>query len=447
MRRKQRQKFAQNRPGRKNALFDAFLDGSAGLMDQALRLIKVPDAVSANLAGRMRTICFAAMLFVLQYIDMGDLVVRHLGSSVRFAACGICICIVSILCTRQTTASRIKKSRMLQLWVVISVICICSEILIEKRFWGRGVFMMVFLGLFFYAWSCMQHPEDMLSDLAGGVELTFWLNIGYCLFFVPVTEAVRYVGIARNPNVYMMYLLPELVVLLAQLYASAMARRFWPAALRALGLGIGLFYLNKCASRTGLIGILIAVAIVCVSTVIVWRECTAGQRFLCFLAAALVFAGAALARSVAMGTPVYALDRFMELIHSGEGLDQFSTGRISIYRQYLSQMNLVGHEYREILNSATYDAHNGILTMGYLYGILVVIPYCAWLAVYIRDAVLYWMRNIRKQALSVLPVLSVCSMLPVLLVENLEEFLRWPVWILFYFTAGILFQKETSGDE
>lgn len=431
----------KKRNKRKQFLTD-FIIGSRKVMGKLAEKIEGPQMISSPRKSVMRMLLFAVMLFLMQYLDSGGKILWLSTAAARLMICSVMILFISVLSIETGNGCRRTNLPFLKLWVVQGLLCIVSEFIVEKRLCGRGVFMLLILGFLFYVWGGMKKPETLLLDFSRALELTFWVNTGYCILLQPVMPAERYVGFTNNPNIYMMYLLPELLAVLMGIYRSWRERHNVRLFLQSAGMGIGSFYLWKTECRTGLLGILLALAIIIIS--ILWQRKTVHKLQWCMLLVSIisVFAGMLFVHAFGQTTEVYAIERFFEKLRYSENLNQFSSGRIRIYKSYIEQMNLWGHGAGASVEGTRLDAHNGILTMGYMYGILIIMPYLAWISMYMVYAVRYWRNKIEKSAFAIFPVLTVSAMLPVLLIENLELFLRWPVWILYYLSAGILFQKE-----
>lgn len=427
-------------------LLGACIQGSQKVIGKIAEKLNPPVIASARAVGVIRTALFLLLLLYLQYLDRDEQSVWTTVATKRAVVCALVFFVISVISIEKEKCTRRYVTPMLKVWLVQGIICIASEFIIEKRLVGRGIFMLLILGTFYYIWSNMKEPQRMFLDFTRALEITFVINIGYCLLFVPFVANERYTGFSKNPNVYMMYLLPELLAVVMGVYRNWRNQQQIHLLVRSVGLGIGIWYLNATECRTGLLGILLALMIIVAGVFLQRKNVKKQQWIMFFVSGALILSGVVFSAILGRAEQVYAVERFLSTLQHSANVNNFSSGRLYIYVQYLKHMNLWGHEYREVIKDVKYDAHNGILTMAYLYGILIIMPYLKWLYLYVKNAAGYCKDNLQKDVFAIFPLLTVIAMVPVFLFENLEQFLRWPVWILFYVAAGVLFWRDGQKD-
>lgn len=427
-------------------LLGVCIQGSQKVIGKIAEKLNPPVIASARTVGVIRTALFLSLLLYLQYLDRDEQSVWTTVATKRAVVCALVFFVISVISIEKEKCTKRYVTPMLKVWLVQGIMCIASEFIIEKRLVGRGIFMLLILGTFYYIWSNMKEPQRMLWDFTRALEITFVINMGYCMLFVPFVANERYVGFTKNPNVYMMYLLPELLAVAMGVYRNWRQQKYMHLLVRSVGLGIGAWYLNETECRTGLLAMILAALVIGIGILTQYKHIKKRQWIMLVAAGIFALGGVAFAAVLGRAEQVYAVERFMASLKNSAGLNNFSSGRLHIYMEYLKRMNLWGHEYREIIHDTKYDAHNGILTMAYLYGILIIMPYLKWLYLYVKNAAGYCKDHLQKDVFAIFPLLTVIAMAPVFLFENLEQFLRWPVWILFYVAAGVLFWRDGQKD-
>lgn len=356
-------------------------------------------------------------------------------------------------------------------WFWMIACMVISFLLIPKRA-DMGMIYLLIFGFLFFAWGNMEKPQEMINDLCSAIKWEFWLNMAYSCLFFPEQAGYVYQGIYRNPNIFAIYILVACSVFLTEM-VDGKEEKLLKKGISALGLGISFCMIWKSQCRSVMSGAGLAVII---SVYTLLRRKSLRKKSICLLRGmvlmVIITAGLFLGHAGINAFPqqqdsmnvldnssrkkdgdiltLYAEaaqlpnNKLIQKIFTSRSLDDFTSGRIGFWKAYLRQMNLIGHEFRAVINGKRYLPHNGFLFIAYQYGVLSAIPYLLYLFYYMLYGYRYFMSNREKEKYAGFPFLLIVSVFPFLLLDNLESPFQYEAWFVMYFTTGLLLEKRET---
>ena len=284
-------------------------------------------------------------------------------------------------------------------WFGIGFLMLLAGVLVTDNRLPEALLFLVAYPVCFIVWNNMER-EKVFSLLSRICILSF---IPYTLINILLYPmgAKQYAGLMRNENSTCVYLILVFVCLLLELLA---AKKFnWNAIwhLLLIGLCTAQVYYTNC--RSGYLSLIVSFATTITLYFILHRKekqwFTLGKLLACLLSifvcvntsfylfqvAKLIpdewtaFLNMPNDSSATDGEFVLNLDALSDwndyrLSFVGKTLDRISTGRISIWKAFSADLNLVGNEdgnsyYIPILGRHAHTTHNTILQIGYEFGI------------------------------------------------------------------------------
>lgn len=359
-------------------------------------------------------------------------------------------------------------------WFALWVMACISDFIVPKTWSYLGYVFLLFFGIAFYLWHNMKNPEDIIRDIVSALHIHFIGIILYCFFCRPQIENYSYLGICGNSNIFSFYLI---TILAAWLAASDNLLEFMPKNKRkvfllSLEACLIFFFLWKTQCRGAFIAAFIMTAI------FIFRQlrCLKGKRnkfpfFYLILILLLIFPVYNICDWITLNIPykfgtvvIYEIDNYMpqkeisfnspfimkvfasgnELIDrlQANNLDELFSGRITIWKSYIRQMNLLGHNELVKIKIKTYYSHNMFLEIMYRYGVFTLIPYVfMWIGA-MESAIRYMKIGKRKENGCVLfPIMIFTGFLILSMNDALEQPFRDTIWLIAYFIIGLFMFK------
>ena len=315
------------------------------------------------------------------------------------------------------------------LWVVACI----SDLLVRKSFSFAGYVMLFGVGFLFFIWQNQGQMKTMLLRMMRGLEVTLPVIVVYCICFRPVKEEIWYNGCFTNRESMALYALALILAFVMELYHS---KNNTTLLCSVSGLFVSGFYLVASGKRGCC---LIALVVICAGLILAIKKQGRKWKVPIILASILLAAGVtAVAFAGIQKLPekighsvTYTREREVE-VTGGE------ISRRTIWTSYAKEWNLTGHKDALKFSGKRQDAANGILQLVYRYGIFIVIPYLILLYQVIAEVIR------RRDGMGIL-ILAVY--LATLLWCNVEIPFTNPIWLLFYFMVGTLFEQEKIANE
>ncbi|MCI8483827.1 MAG: O-antigen ligase family protein [Lachnospiraceae bacterium] len=428
----------------------------------------------------LRRILFFCLFFLLNFEEKNRLFQPNWSRNVLIYS-GILL-VISFLSVEEKKEKRKLKwnTSLISAYFLLTVCMILSNFIIEKKFQNLGLILLLIFGFFYYVWSNMEDKTELIQDICVAIKWEFWLDIGRCFLFFPVLSS-RYSGSFYNPNAYAINLMVPLAVFFSEIVESKeIGRKLSFKISSAFGVGMTIYMVWRTQCRTGLLGIILVFGFVialCRKDKIL-RKKQERRVMLCLIFFSVLGIGVGQVGLIAFPkivnepqqaelvrkyegnlekeSNIFVMEaqaaeieknRMLEKIYQARTLNDFSSGRIAIWKDYIRQMNLWGHAFRVESGGEFYAAHNGFLEIAYQYGVLSAVVYLYYIAYYIWYAFTYLREKRKKSQYAVFPFFLLVSAIPVLLIENLEEPFRFETWIVMYLVVGILFSKELEETE
>lgn len=423
----------------------------------------------------IRRICFViilmAMLITSKFFNYNH------SYPYRFLILIACICLFTAgcMCLEGTETKRAAQNPLTVSWIILCIMMCISDFIVTKKMPCTGYWMLFIWGFFFWAWGNARQPLTILKEWLDAFEFVFWIAIFYCL--VCTARVPCYTGMTNNPNTLGEFMSISIVILLGKLLEIRQNSSLRIIIL-ALAMDFALYFtiMSQCRAAIltdGLIALLFfdkklhskanaknreikwkaLFYMVVLWLPISWCSDYIMDHNHCISDHFANTVETAMEPVITEEEIVYAASmpeadgKIILGIKNYVNMDQFSTGRISIYKKYLSDLNLFGHYTSNKVGGTRIGAHNSILTMGYRYGIFTVLPYISLLVYSCIYGIRYMLfsRNHRNMyGFTVFGLLFssiFCGML-----DNLEQPMRYAPWYVFYFITGFFFYWDWKGE-
>ncbi|BBF45489.1 hypothetical protein lbkm_4256 [Lachnospiraceae bacterium KM106-2] len=367
-----------------------------------------------------------------------------------------------------------------------------SEILVFKTQFLMEVVIVVFFGGIVYVWQNTEKKEQYVEEFMLAVKIIFWLLAVICFFFRPRTEGLRYAGFFQNPNCFAYHLLAFMAIFVTSIDHKIQKREKLTKAIPDLfGIGLSVFYLLQTQSRTSCV----AIGIMCAIWFLVrFYVSIKGKNLVTFikyllLAAVIIAVSYPIAdkaldvlpkvfdhpikfgndmpyhtREFEMFTPAKPAKgpslsymekmkkKIVKLFTTDEGLNKLLSGRLTLYRSYLSDVNYLGNKNvtRTIEKRVWTSAHSNAIQYMYLYGKLTLIPYILMILGSIFYGFRYFKRSYKQCSYAALPMIFMIGYAVNTLVESvyqpLHRFTACIFWFILLELAFTYFEKKNRKD-
>lgn len=350
------------------------------------------------------TFIFACLLLFVQYLLHGCDILAF--GYFFYCILELIILGTMLLCSMPDKLKTVRFTTLFTAWMLWGALKFISGITVSSYYIPESVLFLVGFPALFFVWTNSDF-EHIFILLVRACIYSFWVYLAACFLFFPISA--QYAGVFTNPNGAGQYL----CLVFACLIVDVFARPLKESALSIILTGICtalLFYTN---SRTGQLSAVASFVVVAVISIIkngfknrsFWIKC------IMVLLAVTVFCLSLVhimnLRSL-FSLPTYDnsakvwtsdgkfVENLDEILHvteikmssAGKDLDSYSTGRISIWKEFFYKLNWTGHASTKLyipeLHKWYGTAHNSILQEAYNHGILTGI---ATLVVYVMSGI------------------------------------------------------------
>lgn len=443
------------------------------------RTANAVEEVSEKRKSKIRMLCFLGInltvLIVSKFMNYHNSMVYR--TEILIVCCFISI--AAIMCLKRNMKILPYKNPLVISWYVLLILMCISDFIVKKNFMYTGYWLLFMWGFFFWAWNNMEYPQQILKEWLCAFEIVFWCSILFCLLCT-VQGPELYKGMTNNSNTLGQFMSISITVFLGMLLEEK-KKSYLRVIILAAALDFSVYFtiLSQCRS-----GILADAAVILLFFMWIWKagkKKKAQKKWLFGIILAVVMwipvsigseyvmthnssfsgyfenrtdAAEEMEEQIANQTnPVYAAEndgitgKIKDRFINSNTLDQFSSGRISIYKKYISNMNLFGHYGNEEVYGIGMGAHNSILMIGYRYGIFTMIPYLILLFYAVWYSWRYRIRTIGKTGkygftVNALMITSIiCGML-----DHVEQPMRYMPWFVLYFLIGYFFNWDEKND-
>lgn len=380
-------------------------------------------------------------------------------------------------------------------WVCYSILACISDIIVPKTQMMTGVMMLTIFGLLYFTISRMEHPIVVLYDFMHSVKMSYVVTTAFCLMCRPV--AGRYIGCTVSPYSYALYLGIVIAVFFGELERWFLEKiKVKYLILHLTGLISALYFEWLTQSRNGILAVFVcgsiflfrifqmkkapdygrkiiyAIVSCAILTIpVLWCQDWCVRNLPAKLGTTVHFSNdTILIGKKGQNNPdhiplkfqdksepelfqrdvVYAQETGFTLENQrvfrwGSSLDVLSSGRITIYKEYIALMNLWGHKKDPYISNTKMRAHNAILQTGYRYGIFAMIPYVIMLIYAGYYSVCYLRTNRTKEkSYAVFPLCAFSVCLVTMTFDNVERNFRYLPWFTFYLLVGFLSNRQNK---
>lgn len=330
-----------------------------------------------------------------------------------------------------------------KMWFYLCIVQCISDFIIRKEFPYTGYWMLFGFGLFFLAWGKMEKPEQLLLEFARAVEITYLATFLFCVFGEPFINGERFGGTWKNPNPFSIYLLLCEVVFLFEILYNLLTEtkksKCFAIIMAFLGYISGIWFIVQTKTRTAMVSLVVVTFLwLCFWLKKIWDKGGLRKYAVLFLLVILLGIGLIMGIQVVTG-----INRNINTLT----LNDISSGRINIWKEYILHMNLFGHEKPLLIDGHRAYAHNGILRMMYEYGIIAGIFYLGLILSAVYFAGKYYFRA-KKNAFGFLIMAIVISFVITGSLESVEEIpMVWPIWFAFYYIIGFTMIRSGSASK
>lgn len=320
-------------------------------------------------------------------------------------------------------------------------ICI-SDFMCPKSYPYVGYFFIVIAGLSFYMCCNEKIFVKMIKEFAYAVSLSFLFSALYCMVFHTAELGVRYTGVFTNANTFANYLVVVILSIFVLLESCLWkeTKKYW-SGLYILELVFSYYFLWMTQSR---MANLLAVLLLLFFAIRSIRKFQVGfseywKKAVRLCAVLAVIVGVI---AVCYMVPELSLtsNRMLNSFKSNS-LDTFTSGRLTIWKGVLREMNFWGHKYKINVNGMGMSPHNLVLAAFSRYGLLSGVFFVVfWIAaIYKMMKYAKWHRD---DSIALLPFLYCISYVFLASMDALE-FHPWKYlgWAAAYICMGFTWMK------
>ncbi|MDE6903856.1 MAG: hypothetical protein K2P76_02730 [Lachnospiraceae bacterium] len=420
--------------------------------------------------SRLRMLCFFCVFLVNIYVTKFSN--YHNSMVYRFEILLTCLCLfaAAFLYLSDNMKKIDYRNPLVTSWCVLCLMMIISDFIVPKRTMYTGYWLLLCWGFFFWVWNHMENPQIVLRELCRAFYGFFWLSVMFCLF---CTERVPefYKGMTNNPNTLGQFMSVSIVVILSCLLAENIS--YPRVVFISAAIDFAIYYTIMSQCRSAILADMCVFVIFFFSVMHLKKRKEGGGELrkkvmVCICATLLLYIPIAVGSEKIMehnsvisshfrepeqemesiisnqNNVVYAAQlsagKIFERFQNSMNINQFSSGRLYIYLQYLKNMNLLGHNGNLDIYGIGTGAHNSILMIGYNYGIFAVIPYIIMIIYGFVYSVQYMISTYKRPEKYgfFLCAMVVCTIICGML-DHIEQAMRYMPWFMIYFVIGYFF--------
>lgn len=369
----------------------------------------------------------------------------------------------------------------------ISWCLFAGSLVLSGFYYKTSLFLLIPFSFLFFILAQNLKYDDLYELISNGIILSFIIIITFSLLFRPLNTNIyyggRYSGMFTNPNVFALYLLCPYCAFLNKLHVkiSENGWNFKKIKFQLISLSICSSFIIMTECRTALLAVLITIIAYLILTAINTNDRLKIIIKRCFklLLITLVsfpivfysvrYVPAIVHNPIIYESEYYAVNdmitskdpiesekyaKIIDFIHElcgrtdieDKNLNSISTGRLTIYKAYLSQLSFNGHSNigMEVYKGKyVVHAHNSYLQIAYTYGIIAGILFITFSIFSCINSIKYYLNNKETNKHSIFPFLVIITFLIASIFENLSSpFL--PLGFTFFIVQGPLFNRWIS---
>ena len=462
--------------------------------------IPVMGKISSKVKYRLLTACFMADLVLFCIVRYVLLKESYFYNTV----CGIFLMLmIALLSLDRGLERKLWRKSMVVAWFGMCISFTVSDLLVSKKACGLGIILaFVFTGVFF-VWQNHSRKDLLWKAFKDAVKISFLLMAVISFLFRPFFEGGRYAGIFTNPNTFGLYLYVVFAVYMSDLDWNVETGKTFKKSLPTyLQLALVIFYLSVSQARTAMLAICAILILWVVIRIYMGKKKKKYRNFLKGLGCLIlilavcypVFYAGVRNLPELVGHPILFEEdvlylsngekikdigdkvlaesdeiesveipdseakmednsiwgRLVKSLDSNATLNKISSGRITIYKAYIKNLNIKGHKRvtLKINNKRVSHAHNNWLQFAYTYGVPAMLFYTVITILSILRSIWFYLTNRRRNATYAFLIPAICVGF---VVATLTECLFLPFEVFpafaYWFAFGDMFEKTLDEKE
>jgi hypothetical protein len=419
-------------------------------------------------------------------IPLGNVHILNRSSDVYLfilSLLSFCIIIVGFLPTKRPSI----KSISINIPFTVSWFLFVGSLVLSGFYYKTSLFLFIPFSFLFFILVYNSKYDDLYELFSNGIILSFIIIIILSLLFRPLNTNIywggRYSGMFTNPNVFALYLLCPYCAFLNKLHIkiSEIGWDLKKIKFELISLSICSSFLIMSECRTALLAALITIIAYLILTIrnthdrlklIAKRGFT--LLIITLVSLPIVFYSARYIPALVHNPIIYESEysdinkmitskdpinsakyaKFIDFVHElcgrtdieDKNLNSISTGRMVIYKAYLSQLSLRGHSdvgLEVYKGKYVVHAHDSYLQIAYTYGIIPGILFIVFSIFSCVSSAKYYLNNKEVNKYAIFPFLVIITFLIASMFENLSSpFL--PLGFAFFIVQGPLFNRHLS---
>ncbi len=397
--------------------------------------------------GILRSGLMLGILFIVTYVQCQGTSYMALNARVwTWVVAGLLLLIACLCWEKDLNETRLLGSGFGKLLFVFLILLCISDFFVSKRFLYAGFAMLACGGFFCKCWSSMQDPDQIFTEFKLVFKLWFVVGVLYCIICRPTISGICYSGMYPDAESFGLSMLIAAVIFLSDM------RKEHREIVNSAGMVCALYLLWLSKQTIILLAACFILILYAAFWIYTWATSAQENRFRILghmaigLAAGAVFVfllrGIFPRLALALGTQVvYENDKSQAIgvtllqLGSIEGWRELFQTKWTYCVEYVKNLNLLGHKYLLEIDGKEHWAPNGILMIGYRYGVLAGLCYIGVLVWYLVRAV--------KQSLKAKEFLLAgiaASLVIVGMMVTIERSFVCMAWIVLWFgVCGISF--------
>ncbi|MCI8280106.1 MAG: hypothetical protein HFI76_00045 [Lachnospiraceae bacterium] len=339
-------------------------------------------------------------------------------------------------------------------WLFLCAMLALSDVIVKKEIPYSGIILWFALGGCFFVWQNTGNYDFYFRNIIQGLAYTLPVIVLYCLIFREKRPGVLYNGCFSNNEsmaIYMTGIFIAFLIKLSDDMKKTLCRRL-NIVINMTGLSVSLYYIYCTRVFACLFLVIVLFTVWIYKKLKGWKTFS---RYITFFTLSLV---------ISIGTIgfIYYMDHFLpsklgtniiyvneiyksmpEKVLTDDAFEKISgwmemvryewKDRKIVWENYIRSLNLFGHSARLQIFQKKMGASNALLEVAYTYGIFCVVPYLI-LLLEMGFNILKKKEFSKKLVAFTFIVLSMFM--------NIEKVFLQPLWILFYFEVGKMFQVK-----
>lgn len=365
------------------------------------------NTISVYLPQNRRKLCRKGIfLFLFLYITyvQNKGIETTIANSLMYAwIAGGLILILAGLCWEGNIPERERPalSFFLSSFVILVLI---SDLFVKKKFQYSGFCMFFMGGMFYHSWKSMKHPEEVIADFKTAYKAYFVLGICFCMVCRPVAADIHYSGFMIDAISYGFAMLVSLLIFIDDFLKKGQC------LINGSGVCVSLYLIWATQKPSVILAatfLLICSGLMLVTSQIkhkvLWDKKTILYKALGII---MGMASVLLVRKFLYVLP-YKI--FGSITFSMDAVEPVETGiralvsagnwrqlffdKILICKQYLQNINLVGHTYLTKFHGVAVWAPNSFVMNAFRYGLAAGIFYAISVGLYCLKAIRVSLKN------------------------------------------------------